>query len=157
MRRETARFAGRGAGNASRGRAFAVRGRASAVALALLAVAGGPVDPSPADAPRVAAVVSVGGVDAIPLGPSVAARLEEIRRRIQEAVVYPPLARRRRLAGVARVEFQVDPEGFARDVRLARSSGYGLLDEAAQQGVARARALPWVVGRLEVPVRFELR
>jgi len=44
-------------------------------------------------------------IDAFPRGPSVEERLAEIRRRIQDAVEYPPLARRRRLEGVARVAF----------------------------------------------------
>jgi protein TonB len=102
------------------------------------------------------AVVAVGSVDAIPAGPSVAERLAEIRRRIQRSVVYPALARQRGLGGVARIEFEIDPGGFAREIRIADSSGYGLLDRAAERGVAEAGSLPWVYGRLEVPVRFEL-
>lgn len=101
-------------------------------------------------------VVALDAEDAVPAGPSLELRLDEIRRRIQAAAAYPRLARERRLSGVARVEFEIDRGGFATGVRVSRSSGYGLLDRAAEASVTQARPLPWVYGRLEVPVRFEL-
>jgi TonB family protein len=139
--------------------------RAAPLALGLALLA------APAPAPRAAeaepaAAVEIGAVaaeprvedvDAVPRGPSLDERLAEIRRRIQEAVEYPPLARRRRLEGVARVGFEIDPqERRALGVALVASSGHPLLDRAAERSVARAAALPWVHGRLEVPVRFAL-
>ncbi|MDX1650602.1 MAG: TonB family protein [Myxococcota bacterium] len=95
-------------------------------------------------------------VDALPAPPPVAERLEEIRRRIQEATVYPERARRLGLTGTTRIRFQVRPDGRAGDVETVGSSGSALLDEAAEAGARRARALPYVYGRLEVPVRFGL-
>ena len=94
--------------------------------------------------------------DAMPRGPSVEERLAEIRRRIQAAVRYPPLARWRDASGEALVRFEIDRDGHARDVRVARSAGHPLLDRAAARAVVDAGALPWVYGPLEVPVHFEL-
>src|SRR5262245_52201858 len=86
--------------------------------------------------------------DAVPSGPSLASRIAEIQRRIQEALVYPPLARQRGLAGEARVEFAVSPQGRADAVHTVQSSGSPTLDRAAEDAVARARDLPFVYGRL---------
>ncbi|UCE85669.1 MAG: energy transducer TonB [Deltaproteobacteria bacterium] len=107
------------------------------------------------DNPRHAAV-EVGTVDAVPHGPSVAERLAEIRRRIQAATVYPPIARRQGLAGTAHVRFQIGRDGIATGIEASRSSGHWILDRAAERSVRSAGRLPWVYGRLEVPVRFEL-
>ena len=113
---------------------------------AVLALAIGAVAPGQADE-----------VDAPPMpGPSAHERVAEIHRRIQEAVVYPDLARRHGMVGVSRVRFEVGHEGRARNVEIAHSSGHGLLDRAAQAAVVEVAELPWVYGRLEVPVRFAL-
>jgi TonB family protein len=122
------------------------------LALALLAVA------APAAADEIAAVKTAGVrfVDAVPLGPSVAERLVEIRRRIEAALVYPPLARLHRLEGEALVRFEIGHDGVPQEVRVFRTSGMPSLDRAATRAVAAAAPLPWVYGRLEVPVRFEL-
>jgi TonB family protein len=124
--------------------------------LLALALAGAAL-PAAAD-DDVAAVenVEVRFVDAVPQGPSVAARLVEIRRRIQAALVYPPLARMQRIEGEALVRFAIEHDGTARDVVLHRSSGKPSLDRAATLAVTEAAPLPWVYGLLEVPVRFEL-
>ena len=121
-------------------------------ALALLApVAAAPEPPNP-----YAEGASVLGVDGVPAGPSVAQRLEEIRALLQAALVYPPLARKRGLEGTSRIEFVIGPDGHARDVRTAATSGYPMLDEAAERCARDAGQLPRVLGRLEVPIRFSL-
>ena len=94
--------------------------------------------------------------DAVPQVPRVEERLLAIRERIQAAVVYPPLARLRRLEGVAHVRFAIAADGRPRELALAGSSGHGILDRAALDAVEAAAPLPWVYGRLEVPVHFEL-
>jgi len=96
------------------------------------------------------------GVDAIAHGPGLDARLEEIRRRIEENLSYPPLARWRDVSGAAIVEFEVTEQGRTQGVRLAQSSGVALLDDAAQHAVATVIDLPIVHGRLSIPIRFEL-
>jgi protein TonB len=119
--------------------------------LALLA--GGPAPAQPdarVDTARAPAV------DLAPTGPSVESRLAEIRRRIQAALEYPPLARWQDQEGNARVRFEIGAEGRALGVRVVRSSGDPLLDAAAARAVVAAGALPRVYGPLEVPVSFEL-
>jgi protein TonB len=113
---------------------------------------------APAAAEEVAAVetAEVRFVDAVPPGPSVATRLAEIRRRIQAALVYPPLARLQRVEGEALLHFDVGRDGAPRELLVFRTSGKPSLDRAAIRAVAAAAPLPWVYGRLEVPVRFEL-
>ncbi len=115
--------------------------------LAAEAAADGPLRESEARAPA---------VDLAPTGPSVDSRLAEIRRRIQAALEYPPLARWQDLQGDALVRFEIGAEGRARDVRVVRSSGEPLLDAAAARAVLAAGVLPRVYGPLEVPVSFEL-
>ena len=95
-------------------------------------------------------------VDAVPRGPSLEERLGEIQRRIEGALVYPPIERKRGVEGETVVAFQIDGGGRAKAIELARSSGHPLLDRAATRAVADAAPLPYVYGRLEVPVRFEL-
>jgi len=113
---------------------------------------------APAAAEEVAAAetVEVRFFDAVPAGPSVAERLAEIRRRIQAALVYPPLARVQRVEGETLVHFEVGRDGAPLELRVFRTSGKPSLDRAALRAVAAAAPLPWVYGRLEVPVRFEL-
>lgn len=94
--------------------------------------------------------------DAVAPSPTLVERLEEIRRRVQEAVVYPERARRRGLSGVTRIRFAIGDDGRAREVETVHSSGHALLDQAAERGARDAAALPYVYGRVEVPVRFAL-
>jgi TonB family protein len=132
--------------------------RTVATTLSIAAAAFVAAGSGPAGADEFAALktVEVRVVDAVPQGPSVAARLAEIRRRIQAALVYPPLARMQRVEGEALVRFAIEHDGTTRDILLHRSSGKPSLDRAARLAVAAAEPLPWVYGRLEVPVRFEL-
>jgi periplasmic protein TonB len=96
-------------------------------------------------------------VDAMPEGPSVAERLAEIQRRVQRALVYPPIARKRGIEGEATVAFRVGSRGSAEEVAIVRSSGHPALDRAAERAVTDASPLPYVYGELEIPVRFVLR
>ncbi len=55
------------------------------------------------------------------------------------------------------LRIRIDAGGVPGEVRIARSSGAVLLDEAARRGVARAAPLPAGKGWVEIPVRFRLR
>lgn len=126
------------------------RGLAAAL-LALLAAEAAYADP-----PAREYEARAPAVDLAPTGPSVDSRLAEIRRRIQAALEYPPLARWQDRQGDALVRFEIGSEGRARDVRVVRSSGEPLLDAAAVRAVLAAGVLPRVYGPLEVPVSFGL-
>ncbi|MGH0030682.1 MAG: energy transducer TonB [Myxococcota bacterium] len=119
--------------------------RARPLGLALLLLAFG-AGAEPAAAPDVAA-----------RGPSIEERLAEIQRRVQAGAHYPESARARGVHGEARMGFAVSPDGRAEDVELLASSGSLALDRAAERAVREARALPRVVGRVAIPVRFALR
>jgi TonB family protein len=126
--------------------------RALAVAVLVLFAAGSAYSQGPATVHEARAPA----IDLAPSGPSVESRLAEIRRRIQAALEYPPLARWQDLEGDALVRFEIGAEGRARGVRVVRSSGEPLLDAAAARAVVAAGVLPRVYGPLEVPVSFEL-
>ena len=75
---------------------------------------------------------------------------------------YPPAARRRGIEGTVVLRVAVLADGSPRSVEIARSSGSGLLDEAARDTIARWRFRPAtrsgeaVEGKATVPVRFTL-
>jgi TonB family protein len=94
--------------------------------------------------------------DAMPAGVAYDVRVAEIRRRIQDVLVYPPLARRREVEGESQVAFEIAPGGRPAAIELVQSSGSSLLDRAAERAVRDAAPLPPVLGRLRVPVRFAL-
>ena len=106
------------------------------------------------DSTEVAAVIL--SDDAMPRGPSVAYRLAIIRKKIQNALAYPPLARLLESDGDALVRFEIDRSGTAQNIRVVQSSGHDRLDISAVRAVETASPLPWVYGPLEVPVHFEL-
>ena len=76
---------------------------------------------------------------------------------------YPDLARKRGQQGLVRVLAQVDEQGVPADVRVAQSSGYSLLDEAALHAVRKWRFTPGMLnglpvrGSAVVPVEFRLQ
>ncbi len=77
--------------------------------------------------------------------------------------VYPLRARQMEQEGVSVVRALIDPEGQSREVRLWRSSGYEMLDQAALNAVrgwafnaARVGDRP-VLAWVEIPVQFKLR
>lgn len=75
---------------------------------------------------------------------------------------YPAVARRRGIEGTVTLDVLVSAEGLPERVAIARSSGSGLLDEAALEAVRRWRFRPArrgteaVEGRVTVPVTFRL-
>ena len=94
--------------------------------------------------------------DAVPGGPTVAERLAEIQRRVQRAARYPAIALARSVEGETLVAFEVAPDGRPVGIETDSSSGSGALDRAALLAVEGAAPLPWVYGRVVVPIRFEL-
>ena len=76
---------------------------------------------------------------------------------------YPAAALRRGMEGVVILLVTVDAEGRVTRVRVLESSGYGLLDRAAQDGVRKWRFDPAsengkaVPGAARVPIRFRLQ
>ena len=75
---------------------------------------------------------------------------------------YPPAAKRARAQGLVHVRALVDTDGHAREVSVARSSGFELLDRAACDAVMQAAFIPYrqndVPRRMLVivPIEFSL-
>ncbi len=80
-----------------------------------------------------------------------------LRERIQSRIIYPEEAVRRGQQGEVLLRIRIGTGGLPREIRIARSSGARLLDEAARRGVVRAAPLPSDPGWVEVPVLFRLR
>ncbi len=75
---------------------------------------------------------------------------------------YPRLARQLGQEGLVVLSVEIDEKGLARDVKIAKSSGYKLLDDAAVKTVqgwifipATKKGKP-VSSKVEIPVRFRL-
>lgn len=84
-------------------------------------------------------------------------RVGLLRERIQSRIVYPEEAVRRGIEGDVLLRIRIESGGNPGEIRVSRSSGARLLDDAARRGVARAAPLPASPGWVEVPVRFRLR
>ena len=96
-------------------------------------------------------------VDAIPVGPSVAERLAQIRQRIDEVLVYPTIAKMRNIDGVVTLQFQIGADRKVKQLRVHESSGYPSLDQAALTAASKVEKLPYVVGKIRIPVHFILK
>ena len=75
---------------------------------------------------------------------------------------YPYLARRKGLEGKVLLKVAVGPDGRAREVTVAQSSGHEVLDRTARKAVGDWRFRPAsrggrpVAGTVKVPIRFNL-
>jgi protein TonB len=86
--------------------------------------------PAPPPAPPVSAAEE---------GPVAVSHVDYIRK---PSSVYPPAAKRARAQGTVLVRALVDVDGQPRDVRVARTSGFALLDKAACEAVLGALFKP---------------
>lgn len=66
----------------------------------------------------------------------------KVRSKLNRAFRYPPQAKRERLQGVAQVRFTLSANGSASNVRIAKSAGSPILDQAALEAVRRASPFP---------------
>lgn len=75
---------------------------------------------------------------------------------------YPPVARKRKQQGTVMIEVGVDRSGQPKNVALAKSSGYDLLDESALDAVRRWKFVParrgseHIEATVVVPVEFRI-
>ena len=83
--------------------------------------------------------------------------LTSIWKRINSSKYYPASARRRGLAGMPSVTFAIGEDGSVKWVKLARSSGTAILDEAALATVRRAAPLPYYPAPITVSVKYSMR
>lgn len=83
--------------------------------------------------------------------------LAEIRRRIEQAKRYPNPAREQHLEGKVGLHFLIQSNGQVGTVRITRSSGTPILDDAAIQAVRHSAPLPYYEGPVEFSLGFHLR
>lgn len=83
--------------------------------------------------------------------------INQIREAIERAKTYPDLARKRRQEGTVVMEFSINPKGLPENIRIAKSSGFSLLDSAARNTIRKAAPFPIVKGNIEVPITFILK
>jgi protein TonB len=86
-----------------------------------------------------------------------------VRRRILDALRYPPPARSRGLTGTVYLEIFIESNGAIGDVAVTSSSSHPLLDEAALEAVRSLSPQPFPKGlkprplRVRLPVVFDLQ
>lgn len=80
-----------------------------------------------------------------------------IKYAIERAKRYPLSARKRGIEGTATAEFTINSRGYPEDVKIIRSSGSQILDEAARETVMRASPFPVINGSIEIPITFRLK
>jgi periplasmic protein TonB len=89
-------------------------------------------------------------------GSGLADLLGAIRRRIEQAKVYPDTARREGMQGTVEVRFRIAGDGSVETVEVVRSSGHRLLDEESAQTVRRAGPFPVLAGWIRIPLSYRL-
>ena len=89
--------------------------------------------------------------------------LSQIRRDLTQYFYYPPLARRKGLQGTVLLGFGISGQGAIHNIRVVKSSGYAILDLAAQDAMQQLEKLSWYAATLhgkamdlELPVIFRL-
>jgi protein TonB len=101
-------------------------------------------------------VASRGGGGGSGGGADLAAVLQTIRRRIEEAKTYPEAARRDAVQGTVDLRFRIAPDGSVEVMEILHSSGFRILDEASKQTIQRAAPYPPVAGWIRLPVSYRL-
>ncbi len=89
--------------------------------------------------------------------------LSQIRHDLSQYFYYPPHARRKGMQGTVLLSFGISGQGAVHDIRVVKSSGYAILDLAAQDAMQRLDRLKWYAALmhgkdmdLELPVIFRL-
>ena len=83
---------------------------------------------------------------------------EYIRKIIQQNIVYPDRAQRNGWEGQVVVMFSVMQNGRVKDIRIRKSSGYGILDENVLETIRKVEPFPRppVAVELVIPVSYRL-
>lgn len=83
--------------------------------------------------------------------------LQVLLQRIERVKHYPSGARRSGMEGTVEVEFRIAGDGGVEGVKVVKSSGFTLLDEASVETIRRAAPLPIIPGTIRVPISYRLR
>ena len=122
--------------------------------------AGGPQGPGGAGG---GTTIASGGPAGGAPGAEYGGYLAQMRRRLMEALRYPPPARSRGLSGTVLLDISIASNGAIGDVSVTRSSSHPLLDEAALEAARSLAPQPFPKGlaprplRVRLPVVFDLQ
>jgi periplasmic protein TonB len=81
-----------------------------------------------------------------------------IRDMIQKRIIYPALARRMGWEGKVIASFIVSSGGYARDIRISKSSGHELLDENVLKAINNSSPFPKppIEAQIIIPILYRL-
>jgi len=65
-----------------------------------------------------------------------------VKQRIENKRRYPAWAKRQGIEGIVHINFTVLSNGLSKDIKIARTSGFKILDEEATRNVKRANPFP---------------
>ena len=83
--------------------------------------------------------------------------IELICMAIEKVKTYPAIARKRGIEGTVHVSFNVMADGNPYGIRILKSSGFSILDNATVKVVQKAAPFPLVASRIELPVSYRLK
>ncbi|EAJ2125927.1 TonB family protein [Campylobacter upsaliensis] len=86
--------------------------------------------------------------------------LNKIQEAIQKAQIYPPIAQKKRMSGVVKVEFMWMSDKTLADLKIVQSSGYTLLDKSALESIRKASLnFPSYERNLKItlPISYEIK
>lgn len=83
--------------------------------------------------------------------------LHRIWKKIDRSKYYPIMARRQKLEGSPGVSFEIDSNGGIKWVRIAKSCGKTLLDDAALETIRRSAPLPFYPKPITISVKYSLK
>lgn len=73
-----------------------------------------------------------------------------VKQRIEGARRYPAWAKRQGIEGIVYINFTVLSNGVSQDIKVARSSGFTILDKEAARNVKRANPFPPIPENIKV-------
>lgn len=86
-----------------------------------------------------------------------AALRQVIRAALQANLVYPYIARKKRMEGSVTVSFRINQTGNPEAIRILKGSGHSILDAAARDTVVKASPFPARNNSVKVPITFTLK
>jgi TonB family protein len=88
--------------------------------------------------------------------------VDYLQQQLAQYFSYPFIARKRGWQGTVLLQFRIESNGYIKDIRIQKSSGYSILDRSAVKSLRRVGRIPitdWLdnntVTDLELPVEFK--
>ncbi len=86
--------------------------------------------------------------------------ISQLQRKLKQYFYYPRLARRKNIQGAVVIGFAIDPRGTLTNIRVIKSSGFAILDMAAEDALLKLDHLDdnqyGQTDNLELPVIYKL-